>query len=103
MLLGNALNGTIKLNISYKIFFASHKWRFTPCPSSPNPTLRFIHFQCHSYEITSFSADLMSSLCVLSIIKFKLKRECLLPTYLFLFQFFLFKYLLTAYYELLIP
>ena len=103
ILLGNALNSTIKPIYFFENIFASHKWRFTPCPSSPNPTLRtFIHFLCHGYEITSFLADLIASLCVHSKIKSKLKRKCLLPIYLFLSRNFLSKCLLTAYYELLI-
>ena len=74
----------------------------TPYP--PVPLYRIVYsFSMLWLRITSFSADLISSLCLLSKIKFKLKRKCSLSIYLFLFHFFLFKYLLTVFCELLIP
>ena len=92
----NALNGTIKVIYIFENIFASHKRRITPChpllyPLPPIPLYRIV-YSCSIIwlRITSFSADLISSLCLLSKIKFKLKRKCSLSIYLFLFHFFFF-------------
>ena len=64
-------------------------------PLLPNPTLQNCLFIFY-VKVTNTFFFSRSSLCALSQTKFKLMHKYSLSIYLFLFQFFWFKYLLTT-------